>query len=89
MGEHSIVEARDQLSTLIDRALAGEDVVITRDGLAVVTLRAVEPRQPPTPPRMTPAESIAWLRAHRVGQVIPEEDAGTFVSRMRDEEWEK
>jgi prevent-host-death family protein len=86
MSEHSVAEAKTQLSQLIDRALRGEEVVITRHGRPVVTLRPVEA---PKPPRVTPAESIAWLRARRVGKVVPKEDAGTLVSRMRDEEWER
>lgn len=87
MGEHSIVEAKNQLSALIDRALAGEEIVITRHGRPVATLRPVEA---PKPPRMTPEESIAWLRAHRVrGLLEPGEDAGTLVSRMRDEDNDK
>jgi hypothetical protein len=32
-------------------------------------------------------EEIAWLREHRVKGTPPEEDAGTTVSRMRDEDW--
>ncbi len=86
MGEHSIVEAKNQLSALIDRALAGEEIVITRHGRPVATLRPVEA---PKPPRMTPEESIAWLRAHRVGRIVPAEDAGSLVGRMRDEDWER
>lgn len=38
MSEHSIAEARAHLSALIDRALAGETVVITRRGKPVATL---------------------------------------------------
>ncbi|MFL5257013.1 MAG: type II toxin-antitoxin system Phd/YefM family antitoxin [Rhodopila sp.] len=33
MTQHSAAEAKNQLSDLIDRALAGEDVVITRHGI--------------------------------------------------------
>lgn len=82
MSEHSVIDAQAGLSALIDRALRGEDVVITRDGLPVVTLRPV----PQPTRRMTTAESLAWLRANRVKGVATDEDAGTFVSRMRDEE---
>ena len=32
MSVHSVAEARDQFSNLIDRALNGEEVVITRQG---------------------------------------------------------
>jgi prevent-host-death family protein len=85
MSEHSVAEATAELSALIDRALKGEQVVITRDGRAVVALR---PLQMPTPaPRMTTAETLAWLRVNRGERISPPgEDAGTFISRMRDEE---
>ncbi len=32
------------------------------------------------------AADLDWLAARRVGRIIPSEDAGTFVSRMRDED---
>jgi prevent-host-death family protein len=41
MSEHSVGEAKAHLSSLIDRAMAGETVVITRHGRPVVTLRPV------------------------------------------------
>jgi len=34
-------------------------------------------------------EDIDWLDQHRVKGKMPTEDAGTFVSRMRDEEWQR
>jgi prevent-host-death family protein len=83
MSQHSVAEAKNQLSKLIDRVLAGEGVVITRHGRPVVELRPVG-----RAPRKVTAADVDWLAAHRVGQRDPE-DAGTFVSRMRDEEWER
>jgi len=80
MANHSVAEARNKLSELIDRALRGEDIVITRHGTPVVDLRAI-----PAPPRPVTKADIEWLRAHRVGKATSE-DAGTFVSKMRDEE---
>jgi prevent-host-death family protein len=35
MGKHSVVEAKNQLSELIDHALNGERVIITRHGFAL------------------------------------------------------
>jgi prevent-host-death family protein len=81
MGKHSIAEARDNLSKLIDRALEGEDVVLTRHGQPVVTLKPVKP----TPGPLT-RESLEWLRAIRVKPKRITEDAATLVRRMRDEE---
>ena len=43
MSAHSVAEAKNQLSKLIDRALKGEGVVITRRGQPVVELKPVRP----------------------------------------------
>jgi prevent-host-death family protein len=80
MGRHSVVEAKNQLSELIDRALRGEGVIITRHGRPVVELRPI----PPTAEPITP-EAVDWLRERRVGQRMPREDAARIVRRMRDE----
>jgi len=86
MSTHSVAEAESRLPELIDRVLGGEDVVITRDGEPVVELKAVAPKPSPAPlKRLTPAD-VEWVAARRVGKIIPKEDAGEFVSRMRDEE---
>ena len=41
MSEHTISDAESRLSDLIDRALAGEGIVITREGRPAVELRPV------------------------------------------------
>jgi prevent-host-death family protein len=82
MGSHSIAEAKNKLSELIDRALRGEGVVITRHGTPVAELRPI-----PAPPRPVTKADIEWLDTHRVGRLSATEDAGTLVSRMRDEDW--
>ena len=81
MSRHSVVQAKNQLSELIDRALAGEDVVITRHGTPVVELKAIRP----APKRMTQAD-LDWLEANRV-PVKPGTDAVALLRRMRDEDW--
>ncbi|CAL8980101.1 type II toxin-antitoxin system prevent-host-death family antitoxin [Rhodoplanes serenus] len=80
MGTHSVVEAKNQLSDLIDRALRGEEVVITRHGRPVARLAPIEPVVGPVTP-----EALDWLAAHRVGGHEPSEDSGTLLSRLRDE----
>ena len=83
MGEHSIVEAKNRLSQLIDRALKGEGVVITRHGRPVVELKPiVAPAKPIT------SQAIDWLTERRVGRRMPREDAAALVRRMRNE-WER
>jgi prevent-host-death family protein len=84
MSQHSIAQFKNKVSELIDRALKGEDVVITRHGHPVVQLKPIVAQGR----RVTQAD-IEWLKTHRVGNVMPKEDAGTLVSRMRDEDWER
>ncbi len=81
MSTHSVVEAKNQLSDLIDRAQHGESVVITRHGTPVAELRAIPPA-----PRPLGKADMDWLAARRVARRKASEDAGTLVSRGRDEE---
>lgn len=82
MPTYSVAEAKDNLSALIDRALSGEEVIVTRHGRPVVRLDAVRPA-----PRPITESDLDWLDQRRVGSRMPREDAGTLVSRMRDEDW--
>ena len=77
---HSIVEAKNDLSELIDRALAGEGVVITRHGRPVVELRPVA-----QPARNLTPDDLDWLAGRRPGGHPVAEDAGALLlSRLRD-----
>lgn len=79
---HSVVEAKNQLSQLIDRALAGEEIIITRHGKPVVALRPVE-----KPPRRVTQADLDWLAARRATVTRRDNlDAATLVRMMRDEE---
>ena len=80
MTKHSVAEARNKLSSLIDRALEGEGVVITRHGRPVVQLTPIAPAVKP----ITPA-AVDWLTQRRVGRRMPREDAAATVRRIRDE----
>jgi prevent-host-death family protein len=82
MSTHSVTEAKNRLPELIDRALKGEDVVITRHGHPVVELKPVRP-----PARPVSGGALDWLAARRVKLKDAKENAGTIVSKMRDEEW--
>ena len=84
MSRYSVAEAKNQLSKLIDRALKGEGVVVTRRGQPVVELKPVRP----APRRATEAD-LERLRQVRAMLPPSKVDAGTFVSKMRDEEWER
>ncbi len=81
MSTHSVVEAKNQLSELIDRALKGEPVIITRHGRPVVELKAIaEPVHP-----VSPAD-LDWLAQRRVGRASVAENAGDLLTKLRDEQ---
>jgi prevent-host-death family protein len=82
MGTHSVADAKNHLPQLIDRALAGETVVITRHGHPVVELKPVSP-----PPHRVTQADLDWLEAHRVGLIGEGESAVTLLQRTRDEDW--
>jgi antitoxin (DNA-binding transcriptional repressor) of toxin-antitoxin stability system len=82
-GKHSVAEAKSQLSTLIDRALAGDEVVITRHGTPIVEMRAVA-----TTGRVVTKEANDRLRANRVSPERPAtQSAADLIRQMRDEDW--
>ena len=57
MTSYSVAEAKNTLPKLIDRALQGEEVVITRHGKPVAELK-------PTPRQTAPGSGThEWLRA--------------------------
>jgi prevent-host-death family protein len=62
MSEYSVADAKNTLSKLIDRALDGEEVVITRHGKPVVELRPAVVR--PQPPIGTDEWLFERTRAH-------------------------
>ncbi len=81
MGVYIVAGAKANHSDLINHALNGEVVVITRDGAPVAELRVVRPAPGP----INEAD-LAWLDARRVTLQEPlAEDAASLVSRMRDE----
>ncbi|HEY5299370.1 MAG TPA: type II toxin-antitoxin system prevent-host-death family antitoxin [Acetobacteraceae bacterium] len=64
MSTYSVADAKNHLPSLIDKALAGEEVVITRHGKPVVELRTAT-----APPERMSAASLealrAWRKAHK------------------------
>lgn len=81
MSTYSVAEAKNQLSELIDRALDGEAVVITRHRRAVVELRAI-----PEPARPVSPADLDWLAERRIGRTPPAENAGELLTKLRDEQ---
>ena len=81
MPSYSIAKAKDNLSKLIDEALAGEAVTITRHGKPVVELR---PASELGAGRLSP-ELIDGIAAR--AKTLPSlgEDAVDIIRRMRDD----
>lgn len=81
MSTYSLVQAKDQLSKLIDEALSGAPVTITRHGKPVVHLTPA--RQTPRPMTKADLDDLAAFRATMPFQTI---DSATLLRAMRDEE---
>lgn len=60
MNAYSVAEAKNRLPSLIDKAIEGEHVVITRHGKPVAELRPTRQRDP-----HAAKGADAWLRARR------------------------
>lgn len=85
MSTFSVAEAKNNLSKLIDLALKGERVTITRHGAPVVELRPAQAVS-----RAITRADLDWLEANAIRPIRPvSEDAGALVSRLRDEDWER
>jgi antitoxin (DNA-binding transcriptional repressor) of toxin-antitoxin stability system len=83
MPAYSVAQAKTHLSKIIDEALAGENVTITRHGKTVVELRA----SPPAPRRDLDARRIMdEVAARRKLRPSLGESGADIIRRMRDGE---
>ena len=78
MSHYSVAEARNNLPKLLDRMLAGEEVVITRRGKPIARLNPAE-----TEPKGVVID-LAWLDSVRPPSLKPD-DLGDAVAEMRAE----
>jgi prevent-host-death family protein len=80
MARYSVAEAKNNLPKLLDLALKGEEVVITRRGEPIVDLTAHRAKAEPKP------IDVDWIVRH---QVKPKTDApfnsADLIRQMRDE----
>lgn len=83
MSTYSVAHAKEQLSRLIEEALSGETVTITRHGKPVVELHSVEKPEPIRRPSAELIERIAAEAKKRGPLGISGVD---LVREMRDEE---
>lgn len=82
MPRYSVAVTKDKLSSLIDKALAGEEVIVTRRGKPAVELRAVTVANAPT---RSKEEWLAWLRKRREQRPALDTSAADLIRQMRDE----
>ena len=66
MASYSVAATKDNLSRLIDKALAGEEVIITRHGKPTVEMRVVETESEPAISRKE-----AFARLKRLRDSLP------------------
>ena len=66
MANYSVAEAKNRLPSLIDKALEGEEVVITRHGKPVAELRPS--RQPGAKPAKSSRAMLEWLLARTMAR---------------------
>lgn len=83
MTAYSVAEAKNHLPKLLNRALAGEAVVITKRGKPIAEIRPIADRGPP-PPEDDDA-FYAWLRAGREERGDVGVDIVQFIREMREE----
>ena len=79
MPNYSLAQAKDQFARLVDEALAGENVAITVNGKAVLTLAPPNPAKPLD-------DFLAKMQARAETRPSPGKDSAQLVREMRDEE---
>ena len=82
MPTYSIAQAKDNLPKLVDQAIAGDEVTITRHGKVVAELRAKEAVAPKRPS----AELLRRIFENADKRPRMRENAVDVIRRMRDGE---
>jgi antitoxin (DNA-binding transcriptional repressor) of toxin-antitoxin stability system len=83
MARYSVATTKDNLSSLIDKALAGEEVVITRHGKATISFTVVIDAA--APPRLTNAEWTERLKMLRESLPPAKISSVEMIRQMREE----
>ncbi len=81
MATYTLAQAKDQLSRLVEEAISGAPVTITRHGKPAVHLMAAQPEPGP----ITKAD-LDWLAAQRLKLPAMKIDSAKLIRAMRDEE---
>ena len=83
MSSYSVAEAKNGLPGLIDRALDGEEVLITRHGRVVAELRPALARGTPPSDRLA---ALEWLAERRRARPSVDVDTAARLREMADED---
>lgn len=83
MANYSVAEAKNQLPGLINKALGGEEVVITRHGKPVAEIRARRTTGDESPRRRP--EIYEWLKAQRDARKPLDIDSVDLLNDIHDE----
>jgi antitoxin (DNA-binding transcriptional repressor) of toxin-antitoxin stability system len=79
MPQYSVATSKDKLSSLIDKALAGEEVVITRHGKPTVELKIVQPETQPG------KHGVAWYLAELAKLPTFVNEGRPLMQQIKDE----
>lgn len=82
MAHYPLRTTDDELAGLIDKAIAGEEVIITRPGKPAVELRVVADAEKSKPSKEEWGQRLRLLRA---SQTMQTESSADLIRRMRDE----
>lgn len=82
MPSYSVATTKDNLSSLIDKAMAGEEVIVTRHGKPTIAFRVVEDS---LVPKLSPSEAMEWLRKCRESRPRMDISGAELIRQMRDE----
>lgn len=83
MARYSVATTKDKLSSLIDKALAGEEVIITRHGKPTVEMRVVNQSEPPFLPDVRAATARLRARLAALPQMV--NDGRPLMEQIKDE----
>lgn len=66
MPRYSVATTKDNLSSLIDKAMAGEEVIVTRHGKPTISFRTIDQRTPTVDVQSATARLQATLAGKRM-----------------------
>ncbi|HZZ35975.1 MAG TPA: type II toxin-antitoxin system prevent-host-death family antitoxin [Caulobacteraceae bacterium] len=84
MPVYTVAQAKNNLPKLLNQALAGEEVTITRRGQPIAQIVASGQKRPHPDGPKSPTD-VEWIRRHRVVPKDPNFDSVAMLRAMRDD----